>query len=512
MRSAAAHGVPRLLIRFRLMPDESVVSFVQRHAEANRAASMRHMLQLLAQVSGTTLKDVRDLVHSRAALRAVEWLTGLADGELESRYLERQYPAYLVSEHHVWESSARIAPRQAVCPACLEESGYAKLSWEFVQAPVCVSHGTALLEHCPYCAEPLRHNRTRLKCCQRCGANLSKARAHGVSDAVLQVANFVQSPSMVRMGDADATAPIDQLDLSKLLRLCVLPGPGCTAYHGLTGPLHHLPAAARIMALERLGSAMAGPRIDSSRLRSIVVERWPGASLLPEESTRVLIMGAAQMVEMDVEAAGLLCFGDLHKCPKSAAELYNGRPPRLANVDDVAQFLGVDLHVLSQLSARHGLHKAGRGQGHDMDEVLALQRHVESVCKPEMLDGVLGWPGLTASLVHLKLLTGLVTEDGTLLGVEPESFGILVSRIRSAMSSSTPRDARAVPLSEGTRFGMDAAAVAWAVAQIAGGSLAAFDWPPPCRLCDLMVDVARLEQLSNGVSSPTSASASTATA
>lgn len=130
-----------------------------------------------------------------------------------------------------------------------------------------------------------------------------------------------------------------------------------------------------------------------------------------------------------------------------------------------------------------------------MDQVLSLQRQLSSLCQPNLLDGALGWPGLTEALVELKLLTGPKTEDGRLLGVEPNSFAVLMSRVQCATVPSTGAAREVVPLSEGRRYGMAADAMAWAVAQVVGGSLAAFDWPQPFHLCDLQVDGRRFRAL-----------------
>jgi hypothetical protein len=226
MSRAAGHGVPRLLVRLPMGDDESVVSFLQRHAEANRAVRMLDLLRLLERISGESLSDVRTVVHSRAALQAVEWLTELDEGALDSRFLAQVQDTHFRSGHHFWPKSARFSPRQAVCPNCLLDGGFARMGWEFVQAPVCLVHRLALVECCHACTKPLRHSRTRLRNCADCGADLRQSPAKEVSAAAVASAKLVQQPAMVPMGNASSTAPVDETDLSRLLRLCLLPGPG----------------------------------------------------------------------------------------------------------------------------------------------------------------------------------------------------------------------------------------------------------------------------------------------
>lgn len=490
-----SHSVPRLLIRLPLHEDESVVSFLQRHAKANRAARMRDLLQLLEQLSGEPIRDANEVVLSRAVLHAVEWLTGLSEGALASRHLAPLQTSHVRSGPRIWERSTRLDARQAVCPLCLAETGYGRVDWEFVLAPVCRMHGVGLLDTCPSCGGPLRHGRTAIGACGHCGFDLRQAITQAVPAAALQAATLVQRPGMVPMGDRASTAPVDEMDLAKLLRLCLLPGPGREAHFGLTGPDSALSVADRVVALERLGTALDGRRLDSARLRALVLQRWQGLCQLPEASVLPMLEAAAMEVELDAAANRLLCHGDEERREPSAVQLFDGRPPRLMASSDVARFLGLDHVAHVALTRRHGLRKPESGHGYDMDEVLALKQRVQRLCPPGRLDEVLGWPGAAAALVHLNLLTGLHAQDGSLMGVEPDSFALLMSRVQSAMSPNAQLLDEAVPLSTGRCFGMDAHAMAWAVAQVVGGSLVAVEWPALFHLSELRVDGRRLKAL-----------------
>lgn len=495
MSSAANHGVPRLLVRLPLGDDESVVSFLQRHAEVNRAVRMLDLLRLLERISGESLSDVRMVVHSRGALQAVEWLTGLDEGALDSRFLARVQETHVRSGHHFWPKAARLSSRQAVCPSCLVDGGFARTGWEFVQAPVCLVHRLALVECCPACAKPLRHSRTRLRYCAECGADLRKSPAREVPPAAVAPARLVQRPTMVPMGNASSTAPVDETDLSRLLRLCVLPGPGRASTYGLTEELSVLSVADRVLALERLGEAMVGHRIDSARLRSVILQRWPGIDRFPDDAVAPLLKEVALEVELDAEVTRLLCHGDVSGGAPTAAQLFQGRPPQLGGAREVTDFLGVDHEMHKQLRKLGRFPKAEVGHGYDLDEVLAVRRWLDSLQAPASLDEAFGWLGLTAALVDLNLLEGLKSAEGHLLGVDVVSVAGLVSRLQSAVVSSRPLVTPTVPLHHGRQFGMDPKTIAWAVSQIIGGSLSAHTWPEPHRICDLVVNAARLRQL-----------------
>lgn len=497
MNSGVEYPVPPFLVRLEFLPGESIASFVQRHCAANRAARMLHVLRLIEMVSGERVEDVRDIVYSKKALRALEYLTGLSDGMLDSRHVRSLQGTHLVMGHHVWRKASHRPQRQAICPVCILVEPYAKVHWEFPQAPVCTEHGVAMLEACPSCAHPLRFSRRLLTHCEKCHFALKAATSEPVSHSALQVAELVQSPSMVAMGDQESTAPIDTEDLADLLRLCLPPAPGRNSTYGLSGHPGDVPVADRVLALERLGSALNRRRIDSSRLRATVMERWPGFSFLPAAAQLEQLAEVALEMEMDGEVVRLLCYGDEGKRARRASEVFEGRPPQLKSEYDVADFLGLDVQALRTLQGRDELAKAEDDIGYDMDHVLALQSKLKAWSTPGDVDQALGMDGLAAELCQLKLLTGLRAFDGRLLGIQPQSFGLLVSRIQQAMEVGEENNAFAVPLGQAAAYYMQPEHIAWVVSQVAGGSVAAYSWPSPQHLTFLRVDDRRLRTIVN---------------
>ena len=402
--------------------------------------------------------------------------------------------------HHYWTLGQRRAETQAFCPACFAETGYARTAWEFVQAPVCLVHGVALLEACPACAKPLRHRRGRLLLCEDCGYDLASAPRQAVSDAAATVAVLIQQPTMVAMGDREATAPINQDELSALLRLCLAAGPGRGSLYGLTEPLAKLSVAGRIAALDRLGSAWVERRIDSTRLRAVVLERWVSSGLLPPSAQLDLLKLAAVTVELPGDVLRLLCHGSDERRDLPAALHFEGRPPQLLSTAAVATFLGIDESALRALRGRDGLDSPADGQGHDMDQVLGLEHALRALLTTQQVDRLTGVEGLALELVNLKLLTALRLADGTVIGIQLESLELLLSRTQENVDQRTPAPIAGVPLWEALSHGTDLARIAWMVSQVRGGSLAAFAWPAPHRLLDLVVDEARLRELESSLS------------
>lgn len=500
MNSSASSSVFKLLKRLPLLPSESVVSFVQRHCWENRAARMLHILRLIEELSGERVADVRDIVFSRAALRAVEYLTGLAEGTLNAHYVHRLQNTHLVTGHHIWRKASYRPRQQAICPLCIRQAPYGRTSWEYPQAPVCSEHAVVMLEACPSCVTPLRFSRRRLTHCEKCDFALETAAVAHISESALRVARLVQNPAMVAMGDAGSTAPIDAEDLVDLLRLCLPSGHGRASSYGLFSHPGDASVHDRVQALERLGSAIYERRIDSAGVRSVVMERWPGMHSLPLAAQLEHLQEVALEMEMDAELVRLLCHGDEAIRSRRASDVFDGRPPQLKTDYEVAEFLGLDIQSMRMLQDRDELFKAEDDIGYDMDHVLNLQNRLAAWCSPEDVDRALGMDGLAQALLDLRVLSGLKSIDGTFSRIQPQSFAALMSRIQSVIDPRPKNGEVAVPLAQVACY-LPPGHVAWIVSQVASGSLAAYSWPTPQHLAFLHVDDRRLRVLMNQLNS-----------
>ena len=108
----------------------------------------------------------------------------------------------------------------------------------------------------------------------------------------------------------------------------------------------------------------------------------------------------------------------------------------------------------------------------------------------------MGIPGLASALVKLNLLEPLHGREG-LVGIPPLSVAALLARLQQQVSPKMQCRGPGRSLREGLSLGMDAERIAWAVAQVIGGSLPALDWKPPFDLASLVVDAERFHALAD---------------
>ena len=80
---------------------------------------------------------------------------------------------YLYGGHSIGRSYFinRMYPR--ICPECLKEDRYCRLSWDFSLVTACNRHGAALIDRCVTCGRVLSWNRSTIGVCS-CGSALGK--------------------------------------------------------------------------------------------------------------------------------------------------------------------------------------------------------------------------------------------------------------------------------------------------------------------------------------------------
>lgn len=459
----------------------------------------RDLLNLVETTCGVSLPGVPEVALSHAALESLACIAGAPPACLASQAIQTLDGAtgkFLRQGLHTWPEDARLSDVQQVCPACLSEAQFAHLAWEFVQAPVCLVHSVALLSACPECHKPLRFSRTALGRCGTCGHDLARAVTTSVGAEALAAGVLVQTPRMVGLGAPQSDAPIDALELSALLRLCLLPHLGEPVDFGLDLRLDRYPTERRLDALHLLGTALSKGRLDSSVLRSTLLRRWPYAFRLPAEEQTLLLVSACRRVELSQEVHRLVCHGTDAEPYASAAEEFAGRPPRIFELENLATHLGVDAAMLGQLMAvEHVCGQPAPGMGYDMDEVLRMRRALKSLWTVKQADAALGCPGLTNALVTLKVLDAVLAE-GEVQWLRPAEVEALFARLHQCVAVSDS-NADAVALSTANTLNFDLGRIAWAVSQALTGSLRVFGWDSPYGLMDLRVDAARLLQLAD---------------
>jgi hypothetical protein len=487
----------QLVIRLTPYDDESITSIIQRHCDANAIQRTRDLLGLVSENSGATVETVQKVCESDSALRGLADLIGYPPELLLRKrlvVLEGASGPQVRQGHHEWPEQARIGKAQLLCLDCLADEPYAKDDWEFVQAPVCIKHRCQLIDACPHCGHLIRHIRATVLHCADCGRKLADGQALSpVSDYVVRAAELVLFPRTLGLGRRDSTSPIDVDELSKLLRLCLLPHPGEDSMYGIHEKLSALPIQRRVDALEVLGAAVDGRIIDSEVLWQGLIKRWCFAPALSHTEQIRLIRECCSQLQLPRDVAWLICYGD-DAAPADAAETFDGAPPQLQSKDEIAAFLGVGLTMLKTLLTFVPISpQSGRDDGFDMDEVLEVQRFFQDCLSLDTVDALLGISGLGRELLDLKLLAGLSTRASEHI-VHPSEVTRLFLAVQQRMEADSQQGL--IRLGDAADAGeMQIRDIARVVAQVVGGSLRIGGWEAPFRLADVLVDEVRLHQI-----------------
>jgi|GEM_PF-4514661 len=141
----------------RPFPNESLASFLGRFARENYVDSRRALLQEL---------ELSHAIRVAAAdLPRLGQLLGVTSDELK-----QIAPSDSPSIPALRRSLTRTR-FDAVCPQCLQSNSYSRRLWSHALATACPDHGVHLIDVCPACGDPLRHDRPLPHLCD-CGYDL----------------------------------------------------------------------------------------------------------------------------------------------------------------------------------------------------------------------------------------------------------------------------------------------------------------------------------------------------
>lgn len=421
---------------------------------------------------------LHELGQSPASLRALERVTRQPERALDPiqrkvlrAAVDDGYEDRLVEGAYEWPQHARGRRLQAVCPACLDEAGYAMACWDYVQAPVCLQHRVRLIDHCDACRTPIKLDRTKLLTCEACGHSLGRAKVTPVDDLTLEAARCAQAARTMGFGTPDSNLPIEPDDLSGLLRLLLLPRLGQSVTWGLTGDLEAVDVERRLDALRRLGHALDGTRVDSGRLRAEALNRWAYAPLLPEHQRVRLLREACETVALPPDVTAMLCWDRETSPLPTAVELFEPDAlPRLMDLRQLGQRLGLSREDLRTLMAEEAVSEIKpEYYGFDMDEVLRLERAVAQTLTLDEADRMLGWPGLAAELVSMRLVVGVTRASGE-MALHPRGVTRLFEDLQERMTVLQVGTPATVSLATVARaWGLDARQVSSSTANHAAG-------------------------------------------
>lgn len=148
----------RLVLRFPPLPDEGLLEFTLRLADANGCPP------------SVILTTLRDRIR-RSSLSAPAWFASFVGShEAEVRPLLSPDPsasARGIPNHGLQRRYLRTIPQ--VCPDCLSEKGSLRSIWQLKYYTACTTHGTRLVDRCTTCNTYLSWSRRAINQC----ANLS---------------------------------------------------------------------------------------------------------------------------------------------------------------------------------------------------------------------------------------------------------------------------------------------------------------------------------------------------
>ena len=470
--------------------DESLAGYFVRVTEANMVVSQRWMLDAIEEESGIPLPSLLDLLTNSDALAAFERIASLPAGVLT----ERGFHAYDSSEgtslrlgsYHLLARHWMLKNDQ-VCPQCLVESPYLRQAWKLGHAPVCARHRSELLAACPKCQTQLRWTRTSVCHCGRCGFDLRRCNPPSVPLEGVVAAQLVQSWRSVALGTPQYDAPVEPDELHLLLCLMLPLHDGEPRDLGLDGELFALPVGRRVEALVELGKAWDGKRLDCNVVRESFRRRW--YFLQAFERPQLYFdrwRFASGRLQVHQELRSLLGFGAGHM-PIEAAEVYGGRPPSLMTVEQVAEFLGVAVPLVEEITSHLGtLQRPSVEEGYDADELLTARRFLGDLYSPDDVDAIAGSAGASSALASLGLIEPFGCGYGRLAGYVPSTLAVLFERIAEKIrpdlrSDTDQRLGDSLGPTEGS------SELAGCVARVVSGETYATGWQEPFRLRDLLV-------------------------
>ena len=160
------------------------------YPELHPQESFRGYLIRLRQINGIELKPAK--TRRSVTAEEIQLLNKISDELLKAlserlpidiKREERRYEHETTSCFNYQISRGLITSKRRVCPHCINEAPYQRLSWEIILFNTCTVHNTYLVERCDCCYRQLSW--TDLFICRcRCGFDLRNSRA-------IQAQNFV---------------------------------------------------------------------------------------------------------------------------------------------------------------------------------------------------------------------------------------------------------------------------------------------------------------------------------
>jgi len=211
---------PLLLRRGRLLPRESLPSFVVRLAQLHYYNPVTILNRLCLEGLERDRLDCPSKGETYERLFALTWVDPSWLHDATGHYFAEMLtpPGIRVESLQlpVGEVLPALAPDVArkqlrpesaaqFCPACLKKAPYHRVSWMPVAAAVCVTHKRLLVDRCPGCQGRASVRAIVEDCrCRRCGADLREARSAWIGNDVFGVLSQRFIRWWLRIGRAPA--------------------------------------------------------------------------------------------------------------------------------------------------------------------------------------------------------------------------------------------------------------------------------------------------------------------
>lgn len=189
-------------------PDESSSGYLVRLTEANGYPSVMYLRHLLERKSCGQSVSASDLVQLAGVEADLAERIALHDRIGLASQNEDGLPPKEVAVVHA-----------AVCPRCLDETGYCDGFWDLAQAWVCPIHREWLVRSCNSCGKNISNLRARVAHCA-CGTRFRQSRGSRAPGEIVEVMGMLRA-AFHRSADSKSASPggLDSLTAAQFVRL-----------------------------------------------------------------------------------------------------------------------------------------------------------------------------------------------------------------------------------------------------------------------------------------------------
>ncbi|MFC4352245.1 TniQ family protein [Fodinicurvata halophila] len=204
------YTINSLPAQIKMHKDESVSGLITKLSDAFSLESTKRIGELIDAPQARTKLDYSDWSKRMALLTS-----------LDEDFLRQRAHIHWDDEHVnvlgvKFPRFATCLQQPRICPECLSEEGYRRISWELLPMKVCVKHQCKLLSHCPFCDGALSWTTPSLTTC-KCGFDLRLAKGEKVLNKDLLAAKEVGIRLGLFAGKTTLSPPFAGLDLPDLL-------------------------------------------------------------------------------------------------------------------------------------------------------------------------------------------------------------------------------------------------------------------------------------------------------